>query len=132
MASRLLRHTTARQNAKSGRKRSVCTLSQPWFSAASPPLARSYPDELFRFGKIHCRGSSILLFLDFEAHALAFVEAAQAGFLHRTDVNEDVLAPGIRSNEPVTLGRIEPLYNALGHRLRLSSCGSAEKTVPPD
>ena len=60
--------------------------------------------------------AAVLLLLDFEADFLALAQAAQAGFLHGTYMHEDVLAPGLRGNEAVAFGRVEPLNGALGHR----------------
>src|SRR5258708_12643517 len=46
---------------------------------------------------------------------LAFVEPRQAGPLDRRDMDEDVLAAGIRLGEAVTLLRIEPLDRTRSH-----------------
>lgn len=66
--------------------------------------------------EIHRRRTPILLLLDLEANFLPFAQAAQPRLLNRADVNEDVLAPGIGSDEPIAFGRVEPLYGAHGHR----------------
>src|SRR6185437_879716 len=62
--------------------------------------------------------------LDIKADLLAFVETAQTSLLHGADMDEDVLPPCIRRDEPVAFGRVEPLHGALGHSTRcLSACG---------
>src|SRR6266540_6838035 len=48
---------------------------------------------------------------------LALVESVEASAFHSRDVDEDVLISGRWSDEPVALGRIEPLDGALVHRL---------------
>ena len=53
--------------------------------------------------------AAVLLHLDIETNFLAFVQSTQAGPLHGADMNEHVLLPGIRRNETVTLGGVEPL-----------------------
>ena len=45
---------------------------------------------------------------EFEFERLPLHETAEAGALHRRDVNKDVLASALRLNESITLGRIEP------------------------
>jgi signal transduction histidine kinase len=55
-------------------------------------------------------------------NALSFVERRQSGTLDGTDVYEHIFATALRLNEPVTLGRIEPLHSAGSHaRLLLES-----------
>src|SRR6185437_7220212 len=46
---------------------------------------------------------------------LALVEPRQPGALDRRDVDEDVLAAGIRLNEAVALLRVEPLDRTRSH-----------------
>src|ERR1700722_20334153 len=41
---------------------------------------------------------------------LAFIERAEAGPLHRRDMDEHILPAALRLDEPVALGRIEPLH----------------------
>src|SRR5687768_7049156 len=52
---------------------------------------------------------------DFEGNLLAFLEAAEAGTLHRRNMDEDVLSTIVRLDEAVTLGAIEPFHCASGH-----------------
>src|SRR6516162_7825820 len=46
---------------------------------------------------------------------LSLIESAQARAFDSRDMNEHVLASGLRLDEPVSLGWIEPLHSALGH-----------------
>src|SRR5690348_15070548 len=46
---------------------------------------------------------------------LALIEPRQSGALDRRDVDEDVLAAGIRLDEAVTLLRVEPLDRTRSH-----------------
>jgi hypothetical protein len=55
----------------------------------------------------------------FEFHALAFVERAQAGALHRRDMHEHVLATVGRLNEAVAFGGVEPLHSSASHLVDL-------------
>src|SRR5215469_7252092 len=64
----------------------------------------------------------------FVLHRLALVERAQAGALNGRDVNEHILIAGRRLDEPVALGRIEPLDAALLHRLSPKSFQMSRKT----
>src|SRR6266478_2546890 len=48
---------------------------------------------------------------------LIFVEGAESGALDRRDMDEHVLIAGHRLDEPITLGRVEPLDGAFLHRL---------------
>jgi signal transduction histidine kinase len=55
-------------------------------------------------------------------NALSFVERRQSGTFDGTDVYEHIFSTALRLNEPVTLGRIEPLHSAGSHvRLLLES-----------
>ena len=80
-----------------------------------------------------CR-AAILLLLDLEAEFLVFVQGSQSGFLDRADMNEHIFATGIRRDEPVAFGRVEPFNNALGHRriafLPASAAGRVAKRAP--
>src|SRR6185312_15675381 len=78
-----------------------------------PPAASG---SLVRLHQIDRRGAAVLLLLDIEADLLAFVQAAQTRLLHGTDMDEDVFSSGVRRDEPVAFGRIEPLHGALGHQ----------------
>src|SRR5262249_32012513 len=49
--------------------------------------------------------------------SLPFVERAEASALHRGNVDEYVLVPGRRPNEPVAFSWIEPFDGAFLHRL---------------
>jgi hypothetical protein len=44
---------------------------------------------------------------------LSLIEGAQARAFDSRDVDEYVLAPGLRLDKPIALGRIEPLHSAL-------------------
>jgi hypothetical protein len=55
------------------------------------------------------------VFLEFEAHALAFIEAVQAGPLDGGDVNEDVRSTRFRLNEAIAFLLVEPLNSAGSH-----------------
>src|SRR6516225_11339461 len=46
---------------------------------------------------------------------LPLIEGPQARTFDSRDVDEYILAPGFRLDEPVTLSRIEPLHGALSH-----------------
>lgn len=72
-------------------------------------------------GKIDRGGTAILLFFDVEAHFLAFVQTAQAGLLDSADMHEDVFAPSVRGDEPVSFGRVEPFHGAGRHGRSLSA-----------
>src|SRR5215471_4419453 len=50
-------------------------------------------------------------------HGLIFIEGRESGALDRRDVDEHVLLAGGRLDEPIALGRVEPLDGTLGHRL---------------
>src|SRR4029077_2277706 len=59
---------------------------------------------------------------------LALVERAQASALDGRDVYEHILVAGRGLDEPVALGRIEPLDGALLHRLSPKSFQMSAKT----
>src|SRR5271170_5053142 len=61
--------------------------------------------------EILCRGLPFVGNL-FVLHLLALVEGRQAGLLDRRDMDENVLAAALGLNEPITLGRVEPLHRA--------------------
>ena len=63
------------------------------------------------------RRSSSAVRNEFVFHRLALVKCAQAGAFDGRDVNEHILVAGGRLDEPVALGRIEPLDGAFLHRL---------------
>src|SRR6201981_3689571 len=46
---------------------------------------------------------------------LSFVERRQSGTFYGTDVYEHIFSTALRLNEPVPLGRIEPLHSAASH-----------------
>jgi hypothetical protein len=46
---------------------------------------------------------------------LSLIESAQTRALDSRDMNEYVLAPALRLDEPVSLGWIEPLYSSRSH-----------------
>src|SRR6516162_2207480 len=46
---------------------------------------------------------------------LSLIESAQARAFDSRDMNEHVLASGLRLDEPVSLGRNEPLHSTLSH-----------------
>lgn len=71
---------------------------------------------LVGFRQINRGGAAVLLLLNLKSDLLAFIQTAQPRLLHGADVNENVLAPRIRRNEPITLCWIEPFYGALRHR----------------
>ena len=50
--------------------------------------------------QVHRRGAAILLLLDLEADLLALAQASQAGLLHGTDMDEDILPTGSGAMKP--------------------------------
>src|SRR5208282_3076822 len=76
--------------------------------------------------QISRRGFALLALFELEADLLAFVERADAGFLHGGDVDEHVLAAAFGLNEAVSLLRVEPLDRTHRHgNLRIASIPSA-------
>src|SRR5690606_2207711 len=69
-------------------------------------------DRLQVFGR---RLAALRIALLLVGDLLALREATQAGALDSRDVDEDVRPAGIRLDETITLGAIEPLYGAGGH-----------------
>jgi hypothetical protein len=58
--------------------------------------------------------------LDLVLDGLSLVERVEAGPLYSRDMNEHILAAAARwLNEPIPLGRIEPLHSACSHALLL-------------
>ena len=49
-----------------------------------------------------------------EQHRLSFRQGRQSGAFHGGDVNEDILAAGLRLDEAKALGGVEPSHNAPG------------------
>src|SRR6185312_13713083 len=80
--------------------------------------------------QIDRRRPSILLLLNFKSELLALIQRSQSSFLHGTDMHENILPACIGSDKPIALGRVEPLYGALGHRrvAFLLASGSGRKT----
>src|ERR1700738_1787596 len=105
-------------NTASATRYNPTPLVIPWNSAPAALGLRRPRIELvlFRLRKVDCRRPSILLLLDLETEPLALVQAPQAGLLDRADMDEDILASGLRGNEAIALGRIEPLHRAMCHR----------------
>src|SRR5580698_9103030 len=68
------------------------------------------------------RGRLAAIFHQVIFHDLVFVEGRKSRTLDRRDMDEDVLVADGRLDEPVTLGRVEPLDGALLHRLSPSFC----------
>jgi hypothetical protein len=56
-----------------------------------------------------------LIGFDFEANALAFIEAAKTRRLNSSDMDEHVLAAAFRCDESETLCRVEELYLTDSH-----------------
>jgi len=64
--------------------------------------------------KIFCRRFSLVRdFLIFDH--LPLIETAEAGFLDSRDMDKHIFSAGLRLNETVTLGRVEPFDRALSH-----------------
>src|SRR5260370_39053131 len=69
---------------------------------------------------------------DLVLNLLAFVEPRQAGPLDRRDMDEDVLAAGVRLEEAETLLRVEPLDRTRSQvRLRASRKARDAHRMPP-
>src|SRR5262245_24642718 len=71
---------------------------------------RSYQREIFRTGL-----AAHLVGLEIEGHFLPFTKAGQPCPLHRTDVNEHILAAVGRLNETKALLSVKPLHNTRSH-----------------
>lgn len=56
-------------------------------------------------------GNAAFALLQSEAHALAFVEFAQAGMLHGADMDKNIVSAFIGRDEAVAFSGIEPFYN---------------------
>jgi hypothetical protein len=52
----------------------------------------------------------------FELHLLTLVQGRKAGLFDSRNMDENVLAAACRLNEPITLGRVEPLHGTARHR----------------
>src|SRR6266705_4440765 len=94
------------------------------FSRSAPLLEWLDVDRLRTFGAAGA----------LERHLLVFLQALEAAALDRREVREKILPAVIRSDEPETLGVVEPLYRACTHvtglpkkivkKRRLPACGS--------
>src|SRR5947209_11962863 len=82
-----------------------------------------------RYFQVFRRGSATVC-NQFVLNRLALVKCAQAGTLDGRNVNEHILVAARRLDEPVALGRIEPLDGALLHRLPPESFQMSAKTRP--
>src|SRR5208337_3376836 len=63
------------------------------------------------------RGGLAAIFHKVVLNDLIFVEGRKPSALDRRDMDEHVLIAGHRLDEPITLGRVEPLDGAFLHRL---------------
>src|SRR5882762_6245137 len=63
------------------------------------------------------RGGLAAIFHKVVFDHLIFVEGGESRALDRRDMDEHVLIAGHRLDEPITLGRVEPLDGAFLHRL---------------
>src|SRR5438270_12813022 len=75
--------------------------------------------------QVHGGAATVLLLLDLETDLLAFTQAAEASFLHRANMDKDVLAPGVGCDETVSLGGVEPLHCTVRHRRSCPFCPEA-------
>src|SRR6266705_6372689 len=76
-----------------------------FFSRSAPLLEWLDVDRLRTFGAAGA----------LERHLLVFLQALDAAALDRREVREKILPAVIRSDEPETLGVVEPLYRACTH-----------------
>src|SRR5215469_13870341 len=72
-------------------------------------------------GQVLGRLATVLLRLDLVGDFLSFLQRLHASTLHRADMDEDVLAAGLRLNEAKAFGGVEPFDGACRHRSLRSS-----------
>src|SRR5438067_10868614 len=76
------------------------------------------------------RGCLAAVFYEVVLDVLVFVEGGESGALDCRDMDEHVLLSDGRLDEPITLGRVEPLDGAFVHRHRLAPGLDEKKTRP--
>src|SRR5262249_13144608 len=80
-------------------------------------------------GQVLGRLATVLLRLDLVGDLLTFLQRLHASTLHRADMDEDVLAAGLRLDKAEAFGGVEPFDGACRHRsLRSSLTGLAART----
>lgn len=80
---------------------------------ALAPRCAKLASERLKLGRGHFAGA--LVFLEFEAHPLTFVEAGEPCTLDSRDVHEHIGAARLRLDEAVAFLLVEPFYGAGSH-----------------